>query len=89
MESMSRWLNDYENKHTLKASQSETRNKYAPDSNLACEDGNGSDILIQDSNRIRGKGRDKGERLKGYFEKQRRGSSLRGGHSQGLYIHFF
>jgi hypothetical protein len=87
MQSMSLWLDDYKNNHALKDSQYQTKDKDALDSSLACEDGNGCDIPIQDPNRIRGKGRDKGERLKGHFEKRRRGSSLRGGHSHGLYIY--
>jgi hypothetical protein len=64
------------------------RDNKALDIDLVCEDGNEYDIPIQDPKRIRGKGRERGERLKGHFEKHKRGSSLRGSHSQGLHFYF-
>jgi hypothetical protein len=84
LESINQQLEDYWKRHTVKDLESGNRDKRVPDNDLACEDRNECDIPIQNPNRIRGKGRGRGERIKGHFEKRQKGSLLTGGHSQGL-----
>jgi hypothetical protein len=88
LESINQQLDESLKSLTLKDSQSEFRDDITLDNDLACKDGNEFPIPIQDPNRIRKKGRERGERLKGHFEKRQRGSSLKGGHSQGIYFYF-